>query len=152
MKIVYLLIAHFIRFNYLELALKVMRKLLLLVLSVLLMVMSFSACKSSLPKRFDSFVTSVENNYASFSEEDWTKANERFEKLFNEYKANRSSYNSEEKKIINSALARYAKVVVKSGIDDVIGVANDIYSTLPSLIDGAKSLLNELGISGSDKK
>ena len=108
--------------------------------------MTLFSCKSMLPARFDAFVASVEKNCASYSQDDWAKANDKFEKLFNEYKENRTSFNSEEQKQINAAIAKYAKLVAKSGIDEIKGIVNDITSQLPGLIEDAKSILKDLGI------
>lgn len=119
---------------------------LLLVFTMIIASMTLFSCKSMLPARFDAFVASVEKNCASYSQDDWTKANDKFEKLFNEYKENRTSFNSEEQKQINAAIAKYAKLVAKSGIDEIKGIVNDITSQLPGLIEDAKSILKDLGI------
>lgn len=108
----------------------------------------FASCTSTLPHRFDSFVSSVEKHYESYSEDDWNKANDKFEKLFDEYKENKSSFNSEQKKQINAALVRYGKVVAASGIQSLKDTFEDISSQIPGLIEGAKSFLRELGITG----
>ena len=122
----------------------IMKKTVLLVVALLSAAL-FTSCKSALPSRFDSFVSSVEKHCDSYSPDDWTKANDRFEKLLQEYKDNRSAFNSEQKRRINSAIVRYSKEVAKSGIRDVKSALEDILEQLPSLIDEAKSFINELG-------
>lgn len=122
-----------------------MRRILLFFTMILAAMIMFS-CKSTLPARFDAFVSSVEKNCSTYSQDDWTKANDKFEKLFNEYKENRTAYNSDEQKQINSAIARYAKAAAKSGIDQITSVVNDITSQLPGLIENAKSILKDLGL------
>lgn len=114
----------------------------LIATSVLLM----SSCVSSLPDRFDSFINSIEKESVSYSEKDWAKANEKFEKLFNEYKENRSSFSYEEKKRINTSIARYAKIVAKSNINVIIDSAREVYEQLPILMDGLKSFFQELSL------
>lgn len=126
-------------------SLTIMKKTVLLLVVALISAALFTSCKNTLPSRFESFVSSVENHSASYSPEDWTKANDRFNKLFQEYKDNRSSLNSEQKRRINSAIVRYSKEVAKSGIRDVKSALEDILEQLPSLIDEAKSFLKELG-------
>ncbi len=126
-----------------------MKKVLFYLLAAVTICIAASSCTSTLPGRFDRFVNSVERNYEKFSEDDWNEANAKFEKLFDEYKENRSSFNSEEKNRINSALARYAKIVAKSGFDSVVNVFDEISSQIPSLIEGAKSFLKDLGITNS---
>ena len=122
----------------------IMKKTVLVVVALLSAAL-FTSCKSALPSRFDSFVSSVEKHCDSYSPDDWTKANERFEKLLQEYKDKRSAFNSEQKRRINSAIVRYSKEVAKSGIRDVKSALEDILEQLPSLIDEAKSFINELG-------
>lgn len=129
-----------------------MKRIILLIFTAIAACIIISSCTSTLPGRFDSFVTSVEKHYESFSEDDWNKANDKFEKLFDEYKENMSSFNSEQKKEINSALARYAKVVAKSGYNKVMDTLEEISSYVPGIIDGAKSFLKSLGISGLDEE
>ena len=145
-----------------------MRKFFVMLASIVAVTFVVSSCKETLPRRFDSFVSSVEKNYTTFSEDDWNTANDKFSKLFSEYKENRSSYNSDEKKRINNAISRYAVVVAKSGIgtvvnsfkeicsqipsivDEIGSVISEIGSQIPSLVDAAKSMLKELGISGTE--
>lgn len=97
------------------------------------------------------FVSSVEKHASSYSQDDWAKANEEFQKLFDEYTENRASYGAEEKKRINSAIARYAKVAAKSGIDEIANSMVEIAVQIPSLLEEAKSFLQGLGLTGSDE-
>lgn len=106
----------------------------------------FASCTATLPYRFDSFVSSVEKHYESYSEDDWNKANDKFEKLLEEYKENRSSLNSDQKKQINDALVRYGKVVAKSGIQSISATFNEIASQIPGIIEDAKSFFHEMGV------
>lgn len=123
-----------------------MKKILFYILTAATICISVSSCTSTLPGRFERFVNSVERNYENFSEDDWNEANAKFEKLFDEYKENRSSFNSEEKSKINSALARYAKVVAKSGIQSIGETFDEIASQIPGIIEDAKSFFHELGV------
>lgn len=95
-----------------------------------------TSCKSTLPLRFESFANSVEKRCDSFSEDDWNKANDKFSKLMNEYKENRSSYNSEQKKRINAAIQKYATVAAKSGIKSVAETVNEVMSSVISFVKG----------------
>lgn len=120
-----------------------MRTSLLLSAASVLLCLFVCSCTSSLPNRFDSFVSSVEKHYESYSEDDWDRVSDKFEELFEEYRENRSSFNSEQKKDINDALVRYGKVVAKSGFESVVDAYNDFRSQLPMLIEDAKSVLKE---------
>ena len=124
-----------------------MRKIAYLFCFLCLSGLFFSACKSTLPARFESFANSVEKKYKSFSEDDWNKANDKFFKLMDEYKKNKSSYNSEQKKRINASIRKYATVAAKSGIKNVTETVNDVMS---SVIDWLKGFVDEFG--GSDKE
>ena len=121
-----------------------MKKLILFILGLVVTGLLMVSCKASLPSRFESFVKSIETNYLAFSEDDWGKANEQFKELFSEYMNNRSLYNIEEKKSINSAITRYTKIVAKSGLDEVISTMEEISHQIPSLIDEVKSFLQEI--------
>lgn len=85
-------------------------------------------------RRFESLVSYVEMNYEEFSEDDWIGMNERFKELWSEYQGNKHSYNSSEKKKINSVITRYLKVVVMSKV--------------PGLVEWARSLIMDLGFLG----
>lgn len=68
-----------------------------------------SSCTNSLPQRLNEFVSSVEEECSvhSYVEEYWMNADNKFKKLYDEYQSNRSSFNSDEKRELNAALARY---------------------------------------------
>lgn len=116
-----------------------MRTSLLLSAASVLLCLFVCSCTSSLPNRFDSFVSSVEKHYESYSEDDWDRVSDKFEELFEEYRENRSSFNSEQKKDINDALVRYGKVVAKSECKDIKDTYEEIASQIPSLIEDMKS-------------
>ena len=122
-----------------------MKKCILLIVTLIVAAIAVPSCKSTLPLRFDAFVSSVEKHYESYSEEDWDKVEDKFEKLFDEYEQNRSSYSTDEKKKINDALVRYASVLAKSGIGDVMDAFDEIASQVPGLIEDAKSFFEDLG-------
>ena len=89
----------------------------------------------------------MEKHCESYSPDDWTKANEKFSKLFSEYKDNRSELNSEDKKAINSAILRYAKAAAKSGLSEVKSYVDELLIQIPTIIEDAKTLLKDLGVS-----
>ena len=124
-----------------------MRRSLVILCLMLLGVALVVSCTSTLSRRFDSFVSSVEKHCESYSPEDWTKANEKFSKLFSEYKDNRSELNSEDKKAINSAILRYAKAAAKSGLSEVKSYVDELLIQIPTIIEDAKTLLKDLGVS-----
>lgn len=125
----------------------IMRKIVYLFCFLFVCGLFFTSCKSTLPARFESFVNSVEKRCDSFSEDDWNKANDKFSKLVDEYKENKSSYNSEQKKRINASIRKYATVAAKSGIKSVTETVNDLMS---SVIDWVKGFVDGLGGSGEE--
>lgn len=127
-----------------------MKRLFALTLLAAVAALLLASCKETLPKRFDLFVNYVEKHCDKFSEDDWSKANDRFEKLVNEYTENRSSYNKEEQKQIRAAIAKYAGLAAKSGIKSALETVNGLIEQLPSLLDGFLDFLKDLG-SGSEE-
>ena len=67
------------------------------------------SCKETLPRRFDSFVSTVEeeSNLLLYTEEYWMDKDSRFKRLYDEYQEKRSSFSSDEKRDLNAAIARY---------------------------------------------
>ena len=124
-----------------------MKRFFICILTAIIVIACFSSCKANLPKRIDSFVTSVEKHADSYSKEDWDKANEKFKKMVDEFRQNKDSYNSEEKKMVNAAISRYAKAVAKSGINDAINFVTGVTSEVGSAIG---SFLDELGLSSGN--
>ena len=104
------------------------------------------SCTSSLASRMDSFVGQVEKDYSTYTEKDWKKANEKFEKLYAEYKSKKDSFTSAEKRQFNAAMVRYAKTVAKSGFEDLTGTVSNILENVSSFLDDAQSFLENLGL------
>ena len=127
-----------------------MKRIFALMLVAAVAVLVFASCKETLPKRFDLFVNYVEKNCEKFSEDDWTKANERFEKLVDEYTQNRSSYNTDEQKQIRADIVKYVGLAAKSGIKTALDSVNGLIDQIPSLLDGIGNVLKDLGLGGSD--
>lgn len=86
-----------------------MRRFCLLTIFMTMTLILSSCSKNSLLRRFDAFVSSVEENCSvnSYVEEYWMNADKKFKKLYDEYQSNRSSFNSDEKRELNADLARY---------------------------------------------
>lgn len=113
-----------------------MKKLLVLLAITAAFAFVFSSCKETLPKRFEIFVNQVEKRYTNFSEDDWAKANEHFEKLVKEYQDNKSSFNSDEKKMINESIGRYASILTKAGINTMGDFFKDALDSIGGFLKG----------------
>ena len=129
-----------------------MKRIIALMLVAAAAVLVFASCKETLPKRFDTFVNYVEQNCEKFSEDDWTKANDKFDKLVEEYTQNRSSYNADEQKQIRAAITKYVGLAAKCGVKSVLDTINGMIDQLPSLLDGIGNFLKDLGLGGSEPK
>ena len=109
-------------------------------MAALLITMAAVSCKSTLPSRFESFVANVEKNQAEFTDDDWTKADEQFAKLKEEYEQKKESLNSEQKQAIDAAIGKYQGLRVKNGIkdlfDDIVGGVSDIASQAVEAVGG----------------
>ena len=80
--------------------------------------------------RINSFVSFVEECSEDFSEDDWLNVNEKITELAREYKGNRHSYNSGEKRRINSEFLHYFGIVLRSKTSDLIGKVRDLLREL----------------------
>lgn len=117
---------------------------------ILLMASILASCTSALPGKFTRLADKVEAKGANFSEAQWEKTNETFEKLVDQYIDNYSSFKPSEKKEISKAIARYSAAAVKAGVQNASLEVNDILEDLPESIDGfmegAKGFLEGLGL------
>lgn len=109
-----------------------------------------ASCTAGLPGKITKLADKVEAKGDSFSEAQWERANETFEKLVDEYVDNFRSFKSSERKEINKAIAKYSAAAVKSGVKNVSSEINDILDELPDsvdgLLDGAMGFLEGLGL------
>ena len=113
-----------------------MKKLIVLLALTVAAVVVLSSCKETLPKRFEIFVNQVEKRCDKFSEDDWQKANDHFDKLVTEYQNNKSAFNTDEKKAINEAIGRYTALVAKSGFNSIIDAFDDALNSLGGFLKG----------------
>jgi len=121
-----------------------MKKVFQITLMAAAAILLLAACTKSLATRFDDFVNDVEKNCASYSEDDWNKANEQFEKMVKEFDNNKSSYTEEEQKQIRDAIAKYYALVTKSGISSVVDSINEFFEQFPSFIEDLGTFFKEL--------
>lgn len=86
---------------------KIMKRFRLILAIITAVVLA--SCTGTLAQRFDSFVSSVEDDCFDYpySEEYWMAKDSGFKRLYNEYRKKMSSFTSDEKRDLNSAIARY---------------------------------------------
>lgn len=112
-----------------------MKRFIVLILMVSAMLALMNSCKlRPLPERMDAFVTSVEKSSASYSQDDWDAANEKFEALCQEYQQKKGSLTMDQIKQVRSAMGRYVAVAIRSGMDSVSSAIEDIGEQLPGVI------------------
>ena len=95
-----------------------------------------------LVKRFEHFVDKVEKNAATYTEEDWEKANESFSDLMKEYDEDYDKCSEEQHDRIDKCIGRYHALVVKSGADDTLKELNEVLSKVSVKV---RSILMGLG-------
>jgi len=115
-----------------------MKKFLLIVLAAIIA----ASCTQTLPARFTRLAEKVEAKGANYSEAQWKKSNEQFQKLVQEYIDNYDSFNKEQKKEINKAIAKYSGASIKYGIGNSAEVVEAIIGEIPGVVN---SLLEEAG-------
>lgn len=122
-----------------------MKRIVVLLLMTAMAALMMTSCKENLPARFDRLVNYVEKYCDKFSQSDWDKANSQFSKLVDEYTENRNAYNADQRKQINSAIAKYAGLVAKSGVKSAMDVVNDLLEQIPSFFESIGNFLKDLG-------
>ena len=80
--------------------------------------------------RINSFVSFVEEHSGDFSEDDWLIANDKILELAREYKENRHSYNSSEKRKIDAIILHYAGIVLRTKTSGLIRTVREILREL----------------------
>lgn len=122
-----------------------MKRIVVLLLMTAMAALMMTSCKENLPARFDRLVNYVEKHCDKFSQSDWDRANSQFSKLVDEYTENRNAYNADQRKQINSAIAKYAGLVAKSGVKSAMDVVNDLLEQIPSFFESIGNFLKDLG-------
>lgn len=104
-----------------------------------------SSCTRPLPDRMDAFVDKVEQNADTYTEEDWKLANEEFQKLYEEYKADKGSLTGDQVKQVREAMSRYVAKVVESGVSSVTGAVEEIGNQLPGFFEDLGNIFKGIG-------
>ena len=122
-----------------------MKKILILLGLILLM----TACTGTLPGRFTRLADKVEAKGKDMSKEQWDKCNEKFEALIEEYSDNYDSFDRDQKKKINKAIARYSRAALMSGVSGAADAVSDILEEVPGalndVLEGVGGILEGLG-------
>lgn len=123
-----------------------MKRILALTLVALCALLLATSCDMfSIPGRMEALAATVEKNGSSYSQDQWDKANQKFEKIYQEYKQKKGSLTQDEIKRFRSATGRYATAAVKAGVDSVSATIQEIGEELPGLLDEIGGFFKNLG-------
>ena len=117
-----------------------MKRLIISLIAVLLCMNSYAG--PFFASRMEKFVTNVERNYSTWTEEERSKASHKYSELLKEYKDGYESLSSEDKRIVNRAIGRYNGVLVRSGLETAEKSLKDLTERLPSLLEGFLSVFD----------
>ena len=111
-------------------------------INVILLILFSSMVLSCTPSnqrsidRLNVHIENVEKNYKTYSSEDWELANMEFEAIVAQIEANYDTMTIEEREIAMKAIGRYYGLAAKQGLEDATKEIQNIFESLPSLIDG----------------
>ena len=97
------------------------------------------SCTSFLPNRFERFVDREEKTAPNYTEKDWQKVSDQFEKLVAQYDKVKDKLSKDDKLRIEKAIGRYNALTVKSGFDNVIQKGKEIINKVGGWFDGILS-------------
>ncbi|GEM_PF-1607001 len=95
------------------------------------------------PQRIDDFVVRAQVESAGYTQDDWKKSIEEYEKLIAEYEENMNSYSAEDKQRVANAVGRYHALLldsaVKESADSIKAMMQefaDISKLIPAYMEG----------------
>lgn len=141
------MIINLIKEQWIEIGLSKTRKKfisdgIILCFSLLLVGCSFYS-KDTYLEDFSEFVTDVEQNYQSYSEEDWLSADQEYEEYVGEtYNNFRAKLTDEDKKQVGKLKAKYQTVKIKHETGKMINDVSDGINQLQGVIEGVIGTIN----------
>lgn len=93
-------------------------KIIFILVSIVFITMSCSFdTKEAYLQNFSDFISDIENNAQTYTEEDWKTKEIEYNKFIGEkYEQFRTQFTDEEQQTIGKLKARYFKIVLKSGL------------------------------------
>ena len=134
-----------------------MKRTTRLLLSILAIALIATSCSftASLPDRFEKFVDKVDAGASSYTEQDWNRVSQQFDKLMNQYEDSYDKLSKEDRKRINASIGRYRAIILKSGFGSVIDNLDDTLQNLSSFINelsfSVGSFLENLGVQSTQE-
>lgn len=123
-----------------------MNRFLTMMLAALCALLLAASCdRMSLPGRMESLAATVEKNGADYTQDQWEKSNEKFDKLYKEFMDKKGSLTQDEIKRFHDASAQYVKTAFKAGFQDISSTLEGIGEQLPGLIEEIGGFFKSLG-------
>jgi uncharacterized protein YxeA len=114
-----------------------------LLLAVLIVVSCTFYSKEDYLKDFASFVTEIEQNYKTYSDEDWSVKDQEYEEYTGEsYNKFKAELTGDEKKQVGKLKAKYNTVKVKHKAEKIIDNVSDGINQLQGVVEGVIEAIN----------
>ena len=110
---------------------------------IMLLMLSCESAQQSAISKINALATEVEKENESYSDEDWEKANKKFEELVGQLKDNSENMTPEERKEALKAIGRYNGLCVKEGFKSVMKETQKILEDMPAMMEGFMSAFDE---------
>ena len=128
-----------------------MNRFLALMLAALCALLLAASCdRLSLPGRMEALAATVEKNGDNYTQDQWVKSNEKFDKLYKEFLDKKGSLTQDEIKRFRDASAKYFKTAVKAGFNSISSTVEEIGEQVPGIFEEVGEFLKSLGASEGD--
>ena len=100
-------------------------------------VLLLAGCATSSPRTFERVVANAEQNGDKYSQEDWERADENFERFCQRYDYDQlQKMSEEEQREVGRLMARYTKARAKSAMKDLDGFIKTGATLLEGFLEG----------------
>ena len=128
-----------------------MKRIFALMIVALCALLLASSCdRLSIPGRMEALAAAVEKNGDNYTQEQWEKSNEKFDKLYTEFMDKKGSLTQDEIKRFRAASAQYFKAAVKAGFNSITSSVEEIGEQVPGIFEEVGEFLKSLGASEED--
>ncbi len=108
-------------------------KLYSFILSILVLLF-FAFGNSS--QQLEKFVEHTERHCANYTDKDWDKSIEEYEKLKAKFEASKDKLSDEDKKAAMKAMGRYHGLLIRKGIKQGIDILKEFSRHIPEYLEG----------------
>lgn len=125
-----------------------MKRILALTLAALCALLFAVSCdRMSIPGRMEALAAAVEKDGDNYTQDQWEKSNEKFDKLYQEFHEKKGSLTQDEIKRFRNASAQYFKAAVKAGFNSISSSVEEIGEQIPGIFEEVGEFLKSLGAS-----